>query len=95
VDPNTRAGRSSFSFRVLEQTDSVQIIELVEAYHDGDNTIWSRYETTGSAITPISSRMFYFGYMFSAFPYAIGFAVLLPLVGWRIRKKQPPKVVVG
>lgn len=81
-------GTSSFSYEVIEETANGQIIEVVETYHDGDNTIWSRYEATRSSITPISSRMFYFGYMFAAFPYAIGFAVLLYAVGRYLRSKN-------
>ena len=72
---------ADYSYRVLEETESGQIIEVIEAYHDGDNTIWSRYETTGSTITPQSSRMFYFGYTFAAFPYALGFSFLVYGVG--------------
>jgi len=72
---------SDYSFEVLEKTDSGQIIEVVEAYKDGDNTIWSRYETTGSSIRPISSRMRYFGYVFAAMPYAIGFSFVLYFAG--------------
>ena len=70
-------GSSGFSYRVIEETDAGQVIEVVETYHDGDNTIWSRYEATRSSVTPISSRMFYFGYMFAAGPYALGFALFL------------------
>ena len=70
-------GSSDFSYRVIEETDAGQVIEVVEIYHDGDNTIWSRYEATRSSVTPISSRMFYFGYMFAAGPYALGFALFL------------------
>jgi len=80
-------GASSFSFHVIEETNAWQVIELRESYRDGDNTIWSRYRATESTITPISSRMFYFGYLFAAFPYAIGFALLLPLSGWLVRRK--------
>ena len=78
---------SSFSYEVIEETRYGQIIEVVESYHDGDNTIWSRYEATQSSVTPISSRMFYFGYMFAAFPYAIGFGVLLYAIGRFLRNR--------
>ena len=70
-------GSSIFSYQVIEETDAGQVIEVVEAYHDGENTIWSRYKATRSSVTPISSRMFYFGYMFAAGPYALGFALFL------------------
>jgi len=66
---------SDYSYTVIED------VEVVEAYKDGDNTIWSRYEATRTTVTPISSRMFYFGYAFAAMPYAIGFAFFLYLFG--------------
>ncbi len=72
---------SSFSYEVLENSANDQVIEVVETFHDGDNTIWSRYRATRSSVSPISSRMFYFGYMFTAFPYAVGFAMILYVVG--------------
>jgi len=72
---------SHYSYEVIETTAAGQIIEVVEAYKDGDNTIWSRYEAAGSSITPISSRMFYFGYAFVAMPYAIGVAFILYFAG--------------
>jgi len=80
-------GGSSISYEVLESFAGKQVIEVVDAYHDGDNTIWSRYEAGNSSISPISSRMFYFGYMFTAFLYAFGFALILHLVGDRLGRK--------
>jgi hypothetical protein len=90
---------SYYSFSVLEQTDEWQIIEVVEEYRDGDNTIWSRYRADDKSITPISSRMMYFGYVFAAMPYAIGFAFLLYFVGrvlaWRNQAIMNPSVEHG
>lgn len=83
-----RSDTSDFSYEIIEETASGQIIEVVEAYHDGDNTIWSRYEATRTSVTPISSRMFYFGYMFAAFPYAMGFGLLLYAVGRYLRHQE-------
>jgi hypothetical protein len=68
---------SVFSYRVVQDSGNEQIIELIETYKDGDNTIWSRYKATNEKVTPLSSRMFYFGYMFTAFPFAVAFALLL------------------
>lgn len=72
---------SYYSYEVLEESQAGQIIEVIEKYKDGDNTIWSRYQATQTSITPISSRMFYFGYAFVAMPYAFGFAFVLYLAG--------------
>jgi hypothetical protein len=87
-------GTSSFSYQVIEETDSEQLIEVVEAYHDGDNTIWSRYKATRSTITPVSSRMFYFGYMFAAFPFALAFAFLIYGTGQYFRRKHQKAALV-
>ena len=78
---------SSITYQVIEETSSGQIIEVVESDHDGDNTIWSRYEATHSTITPIGSRMFYFGYMFSAIPYALGTALILYATGRTLQRR--------
>ena len=83
-----RSDTSDFSYEVLEETASGQIIEVVETYHDGDNTIWSRYKASHSTITPISSRMFYFGYMYSAFPYALTFSFFLYGAGRFFKRRR-------
>ena len=66
---------TGYRWQVLEETTDRQLIEVIETYHDGDNTIWSRYWATDSAVQPVSSRMFYYGYGLQAFP--IGFAAAL------------------
>ena len=78
---------SKFEYRVLEESGSEQLIELVEAYDDGDNTIWSRYRATSNTIAPVSSRMFYFGYMFSAMFYAFVGALVLHVIGRQLRRR--------
>lgn len=81
---------SHYSYQVLEDSGAEQVIEVVEVYQDGDNKIWSKYRATPRTITPESSRMMYFGYMFEAIPYSFGIALLLYVVGlimrWRLRK---------
>jgi len=79
-------GSSTFAYRVLEDNGREQLIELVEDYRDGDNTIWSRYRATRSTVQPVSSRMFYFGYMFQAAAFAFFFALLLYFVGRLMRR---------
>ena len=79
-------GESAFSYRVIEDTGQEQLIELVETYKDGDNQIWSRYKATKTKITPLSSRMFYFGYMFTAFPFAIVCALFLTFAARIVRR---------
>ena len=78
---------SNISYQVLEDSGSEQVIEVVEVYHDGDNKIWSKYRATPGTITPESSRMMYFGYMFSAIPYSFGMALLLYVVGVIMRQR--------
>ena len=72
---------SRFKYRVIEDSGDKQLIELIEEYKDGDNTIWSRYRAQRTSITPLSTRMYYFGYMFSAFPFVIGGALCLFIIG--------------
>ena len=79
---------SGFSYHVIKETATGQIIEVVETYDDGDNKIWSRYKATHSTITPISSRMFYSGYMFTAAPFAIGVALFLYVMGRFFLRRQ-------
>lgn len=72
---------SIFSYRVMKNSGHEQTIELIETSINGDNKIWSRYRATDEKVTPLSSRMFYFGYMFNALPFAVVFALLLSLSG--------------
>jgi hypothetical protein len=79
------------SYRVLENQGSAQIIE-VKDYHN-DKTVWSRYRATHTDVMPLSSRMFYFGYMFGALPFAFGTALGLYGVGRFLCRKllrEPP-----
>ena len=80
-------GDSNFSYRVLEGKGDEQLVEVVEAYHDGDNTIWSRYRATRDGFTPLTSRMFYFGYSFAALPYAFGLGFVLYGIGRMMRRR--------
>ena len=73
------------SYRVLEDQSSVQVIEVEDK--DDDRTVWSRYRATPTDVTPLASRMFYFGYMFGALPYAFGAALLLYGIGRLLRRR--------
>ena len=79
------------SYRVLENQGSAQVIEVEDK--DDDNTVWSRYRATHADVMPLSSRMFYFGYMFGALPFAFGIALGLYGVGRflcrRFQKESP------
>jgi hypothetical protein len=50
------------------------------------NTIWSRYRATHRDIYPVSSRLFYFGYMFTAVPFAFVSSVLLYAAGRTLKR---------
>lgn len=85
--------RSSFSV-VVEPGDngrpfSQEIGEKysLDEYHDGENTIGSRYRATQTEISPLTSHMSYFGYMFTAYPFSLGIALLLYGIGIFLRKK--------
>jgi hypothetical protein len=78
---------SRYSYKILEDRGKEQIIEVVEEYKDGDNTIWSQYRATEKEVFPISSRMFYFGYMFQALPYALVLSLCLYACGKILRRR--------
>ncbi len=79
------------SYRVLENQGSAQVIEVEDK--DDDNTFCCRYRATHADVIPLASRMFYFGYMFGALPFAFGTALGLYGVGrflCRRLLKEPP-----
>ncbi len=78
---------SRYSYKTLEDRGKEQIIEVVEEYKDGDNKIWSQYRATEKEVFPISSRMFYFGYMFQALPYGLVFSLCLYACGKILRRR--------
>ncbi|MFZ5572062.1 MAG: hypothetical protein ACOZF0_16810 [Thermodesulfobacteriota bacterium] len=97
-DGSLDTGHSHVTYRVLDDFDTGQLVEVVESYRDGDLTIWSRYRATPSTVTPEFSKMFYFGYMFQAGPYAVVAALLLYLIGRYAKRRlnQPnAKTVIG
>ena len=84
------------SYRVLENQGSAQVIEVEDK--DDDNTFCCRYRATHTDIMPLSSQMFYVGYMFGALPFAFGTALGLYGVGRFLRRrllKEPPSGVLG
>ena len=76
---------ASVSYKVIEEKASEQLIEVIDK--SDDNTIWSRYRATKTDVTPISSRMFYFGYMFTSLPFALALAFFICWVGRHFRRK--------
>lgn len=72
---------SIFKYRVIEDSGDEQFIELIEEYKDGDNTVRSRYRAQKASITPLSTQMYYFGYIFNAIPYVIGGSLCLFIIG--------------
>jgi len=88
VDVNDR---THIAYHVLESSEAHQVIEVEET--DDDKTIWSQYRATSSEVTPLTSRMFYMGYMFSALPWALGIALLLYGIGRFLRRRCRDQVV--
>ncbi len=72
---------SIFKYQVIEDSGEEQLIELIEEYKDGDNTIRSRYRAQRTSITPLSTRMYYFGYMFTSIPFVLGGTLCLFIIG--------------
>ncbi|MBK1694415.1 hypothetical protein CKO09_06635 [Chromatium weissei] len=73
------------AYRVLEQHDHSQLIEVEDS--NDDRTMWSRYRTDGQAVIPIASRMFDVSYMMNALPFAFGIALLLHGIGLLLRRQ--------
>jgi hypothetical protein len=84
---NMETDYSRYSYKILEDRGKEQIIEVVEEYKDGDNKIWSQYRANEKEVFPISSRMFYFGYMFQALPYALVLSLGLYACGKILRSR--------
>jgi len=74
-----------FSWRVISSKSNEQLVEV--CYYDGDTTFINRYRAMQHSISPVSSRMWYHGYMFASFPFAIGFGLLVYWLGRRLRRK--------
>jgi len=77
------------SYRVIENQGSAQVIEVEDK--DDDRTVWSRYRATHTEVMPLASRMFYFGYMFGALPFAFSTALVLYGVGRFLRRRLRAK----
>lgn len=73
------------SYKVLSSGESDQLIEV--AYSDDDYGAWSRYRATRSGITPVFSKIMDPGYMFAAFPIALGFAAAIYSTGKWLRRR--------
>lgn len=78
---NINSGNSRIEYKVVSESGTERLIEVAESDHDGDKTVWSRYKVTGSTVTPVSSRMTYFGYMFNAVIYAFVISLFLLIAG--------------
>jgi hypothetical protein len=78
--PNER-----FSWRVTSSNSNEQLVEV--RYYDGDTTFINRYRAMRQSVSPVSSRMWYHGYMFASFPLAIGFGLFVYWLGRYLRRK--------
>jgi hypothetical protein len=78
---------AGISYREIADRGSEQVIEVADKYHHGDNPTEGSYGVTQTEISPMTSDMFYFGYMFTAYPFALGTALLLYGVGIFLRRK--------
>jgi hypothetical protein len=74
-----------FSWRVISSNSNEQLVEV--QYFDGDTRFINRYRAMRHSVSPVSSRMWYHGYMFASFPLAIGFGLLVYRLGRYLRRK--------
>jgi hypothetical protein len=73
------------AYKVLSSGASEQHIEV--AYADDTYSSWSRYRATRSEVTPVFSKVTEPGYMFMAFPVALGFAAAIYVLGAWLRRR--------
>ena len=72
------------SYDVIEANDNEQIIQTM--HKDDDNTVWSTYSVNqNNVISPIKSRMLYFGYVFTSIPIAFVFILVIYLLSFLIQ----------
>lgn len=64
-----------YKYTVNQLAPSKQLIDVW--YHDDDDSFLSRYMTEKGSITPVYAKRMVPGFMFGAFPYALGFAFLI------------------
>jgi hypothetical protein len=85
--PNDFIGDNTYkiTYTVIENRGDEQLIETT--HQTDDNKVWSRYLARKADITPISSRMFYFGYALSGIAYALPISIVIFLIGRFLRKK--------
>lgn len=76
------------SYVVVSSKPATQIIEVTYSYENGT---FFRYEATEKTIKPMYTRLWYHGYTFGAFPYALAFAGGLFFVGKRMRRRLTNK----
>ncbi|MDR3056253.1 MAG: hypothetical protein LBU53_12775 [Zoogloeaceae bacterium] len=92
---NGRLESDYLAYDVLEKTENYSIIQTTNA--DDDNTVWSTYSIDSNhVITPVKTKMRYFGYMGVAMLMAFGFTLLVKLssfiIHYFVRKKYPAKL---
>jgi hypothetical protein len=78
---------ASISYRELANRGSEKVIEVADKYHHSDYPTEGFYGVTQTEISPMTSDMFYFSYMFRAYPFALGTALLLYGIGIFLRRK--------
>ena len=72
-------------WRVISSNSNEQLVEV--RYLWGDTSFKNRYRAISHSVSPVSSRMWFRGYMFFCFPWAIGFGLLVYLLGRYLRRK--------
>ncbi|MBF0121400.1 MAG: hypothetical protein HQK79_21425 [Desulfobacterales bacterium] len=74
-----------YRYKILEEDSIKQLIEI--NYSDDDRNAISRYIAEKDSIRPIYSKLFIPHYMFMAFPYALGFSIILYITGLWLKKR--------
>jgi tetratricopeptide (TPR) repeat protein len=90
AQPSGALPGKSFSWRVISSNSYEQLVEV--QYKDGDTGFINRYRAMRHLVSPVSSRMWYHGYMFVSLPFAIGFGLLVYWLGRYLRRKYVVRI---
>lgn len=75
------------SYKILEDTDQKQLVEVMIDDLGGDWTHYSRYRASQDSVKPVWSKLVYVGQMFAAIPWAVVAALVLHITGRCLRRR--------
>ena len=84
--PNTKGTvDGSAYYQVTSHENGNQTIELRS--QSRETSVFSKYIANKQGVVPLYSKLMYHGYIFSAFPIAVLFAIIVTVIAKRIRRR--------